>query len=120
MEKKFKSLEDRLSALEKGTIYIPAENLADISKDIPVIASPKVMTREETLAYEMPSELNDNVMKEAMAYLESEYKRRGINIANHPGLHKLLTDMDFQAEVIQKTKETYKATYQNFIAGVKH
>ncbi len=120
MEKKFKSLEDRLIALEKGTIYVPNEDLADISKDLPAIASPKVMSREETLASEMPSELNDEVMKEAMAYLESEYKRRGINIASHPGFHKLLTDMDFQAAVIQKTKETYKATYQNFTSGVKH
>ncbi len=120
MEKKFKSLEDRLIALEKGTIYVPSEDLADISKDLPAIASPKVMSREETLASEMPSELNDEVMKEAMAYLESEYKRRGINIASHPGFHKLLTDMDFQTEVIQKTKETYRATYQNFMAGVKH
>ena len=65
-------------------------------------------------------ELSDDVMKDAIAYLDAEYKRRGLNPKNHPGMHKLLTDLDFQAEVIQKTKETYKATYQNYIAGVRY
>jgi hypothetical protein len=120
MENKYKSLEERLIALEKGTNYTPTKDLADISKQIPTVESLKVTTREETLEYQMPSELSDDVMKEAIAFLESEYKRRGINIASHPGLHKLFTDMDFQAEIIQQAKESYKATYQNFISGVRY
>jgi hypothetical protein len=120
MENKYKSLEERLIALEKGTNYTPAKDVADVSKDIPSVGSEKIPVDEEAAAYQMPSELSDEVMKEAIAYLGAEYKRRGLNPKSHPGMFKLLTDMDFQAEVIQKTKETYKATYQNYIAGVRY
>ncbi|HQV56305.1 MAG TPA: hypothetical protein PLX17_12345, partial [Chitinophagaceae bacterium] len=120
MENKYKSLEERLVALEKGTNYTPTKDLATVSMDKSTTESGKVIAQEETAAYQMPSELSDDVMKDAIAYLDAEYKRRGLNPKNHPGMHKLLTDLDFQAKVIQKTKETYKATYQNYIAGVRY
>ena len=117
MEKKAKYLGDRLMALEKGTIYTPSSDMADTSIGIAAPVHLKEMSRQEMIAAHMPAELSDELIKEALAFLETEYKRRGINTASHPGLHKLLTDMEFQAEVIQKTQDTYKATYQNLISG---
>ena len=114
------SYEERLLALEKGTIYTPSSDVADTSIGIAAPAHIKEITRQEIIAAQMPPELSDDIMKEAMVYLETEYKRRGINTTSHPGLHKLLTDMEFQAEVIRKTQETYKSTYQNLISAGSH
>ncbi len=120
IDNKFNSLDERLKALEKGTNYTPSSgDVADNSLGLSAPVHQKQMTRQEMIAAHMPAELSDELMKDAMIYLESEYKRRGINTTSHPGLHKLLTDMDFQAEVIHKTQETYKATYQNIISGIK-
>ncbi len=120
MEKKAKYLGDRLMALEKGTIYTPSSDVTDTSIGISVPVHQKEMTRQELIAAHMPAELSDELIKEALTFLETEYKRRGINTANHTGLHKLLTDMDFQADVIRKTQETYKATYHNLVNGGNH
>src|SRR5690606_10879261 len=104
MERKYKSLEERLIALENGTNYIADTDGVDFTENIPSEGPAKEMTREEKLAASMPkpSEITDEKMKEVIAYLEFEYNRRGIDIANHPGLHRLFTDMDFQSEVIKK------------------
>jgi hypothetical protein len=113
MENKYKSLEDRIIALEKGVAYSPGNVVAETSV---TITNPEVvneMSAEEILATEWPAELTDEVMKDAIFYLESEFKRRDVNIAFHPGLERLFTDMEFQADVIKRAQETYKSTYQN-------
>ena len=68
----------------------------------------------------MTSELNDEIMEDAMLYLENEYKVRGINIEDHPGLNKLFTDATYRAEIIKKTQEKYKITYQKYLEIVKN
>jgi hypothetical protein len=112
-EKKMNEMERRLTALEKGTEYTPGKEVEEAQANIPAAVSEKEMSREEILASQWPSELSDEVMKDAIFYLESEYNRRGFDIASHPGLQRLFTDMDFQADVIKRAKETYKSTYQN-------
>ena len=120
IDNRFNSLDERLKALEKGTNYTPSSgDVADNSRGMSAPVHQKEMSRQEMIAAHMPAELSDELMKDAMIYLESEYKRRGINTASHPGLLKLLTDMEFQAEVIHRTQETYKATYQNLISDMR-
>lgn len=70
------SYEERLLALEKGTIYTPSSDVADTSIGIAAPAHIKEITRQEIIAAQMPPELSDDIMKEAMVYLETEYKRR--------------------------------------------
>jgi len=113
LEEKFNSLEERLLALEKG------EPMPPIREKSPSELAPKakelveVMSRNEIIASQMPAELSDELMAEAMQYIEGEYVRRGIDIAQHPGIYKLLRDESYQKEIIRKTQENYRATYQN-------
>lgn len=113
LENKFKTLEQRLLALENGTDYTPSEVTVEIPAIKAETPTEKIMTRHEAFASYMPPELSDEIMEEAMLYLENEYKALGINYENHPGLKKLFTDADYKAEIIKKTQENYKRTYQN-------
>ncbi len=108
LENKLNSFERRFLALENGTVYTPNEVIAEVS------SVEKVMTRHEVFASYMPSELSAEVMEEAMLYLENEYKALGINFEDHPGLNRLFTDAAYKAEIIKKTQDNYKKTYQNF------
>ena len=111
LEDKYQSLESRLLALEKGELVPSPKSIPDIAVDAEETAP--AMTRNEILATHMPSELSDELMAEAMEYIEGEYVRRGIDIADHPGIYKLLRDEAYQQEIIRKTQENYRTTYQN-------
>ncbi len=113
LENNFKSLEQRLFALENGSDYTPNEVTAEVSALEMETTTEKVMTRHEIFASYMPPELSDEVMEEAMLYLENEYKALGISFEDHPGLNRLFTDVAYKAEVIKKTQDNYKKTYQN-------
>ena len=108
LENKFNSLEQRLFALENGLDYTPNEVPIELLSVEMEPTSEKVMTRHEVFASYMPSELSDEVMEEAMLYLENEYKTLGINFEDHPRLNKLFTDADYKAEIIIKTQDNYK------------
>lgn len=110
LENKFNALEERITALE---------NVAIVSPKVETTQESKKTRYEMALAY-MPSELNDEIMEDAMLYLENEYKVRGINIEDHPGLNKLFTDATYRAEIIKKTQEKYKITYQKYLEIVKN
>ena len=108
LENRFKALEDRILGVEKG--QTKAAGLAN-GNDTPGANQPvadKPKTREDVYYEEMPEELDDQVMEEALIYIENQYKANNISIKNHAGLYKLLYDPVFKAEVIQKAKENYK------------
>ena len=88
----------------------------------PVIADvpKKKLSKYEIAVANMPAELSDDNMEEAMQLIEERYKAKGLNIADHPGLNKLLNDASFRAETIRKTKETYKATYQSYLQIIRN
>jgi len=110
MEQKFETLDARFSALENGEEYKPV---------VSVVPSKKLSKYEIAVA-NMPAELNDDVMEEALLLIEDRYRERGIDIASHPGLDKLLNDSAFRAEIILKTKASYKATYQSYLQIIKN
>lgn len=110
LETKYNALETRIAALENG---------AEISTKEETIQEKERSKYEIVLEY-MPAELNDEIMDEAMLYLENAYKDQGINIKDHPGLNKLFTDANFKAEIIKKTQENYKKTYQKYLEMVKN
>lgn len=110
IEQKFESLEARLNAIENGEAVVP------VVADVPT----KKLSKYEIAVANMPAELNDEVMEEAMQLIEERYKAKGLNIADHPGLDKLLNDSAFRAETIRKTKASYKATYQSYLQIIKN
>ena len=110
LENKYNALEERIAALE---------NVAEVLPKVETRQESKMTRYEMALAY-MPSELNDEIMEEAMLYLENEYKVRGINIEDHPGLNKLFTDTTYRTETIKNTQEKYKITYQNYLEIIKN
>lgn len=112
LENKYRTIEQRLLALENGTVYNPSETIAEVSSIQNETVPEKKPTRYEILEANMPSELSEEVMEEAMLYLENSFKDRGVDIANHPGLNKLFTDPVYKAEIIKKTQESYKKSYE--------
>jgi hypothetical protein len=114
MESKFASLEQRLLALETGKSVAPAATPAAEAKT----AAP-TPSRYELLAANMPAELSNDVMNEAMQYLASTYKQQGLKIADHPGLNKLFNDASFRADVIRKAQDTYKVSYQKILESAR-
>jgi glutathione peroxidase-family protein len=67
------------------------------------------------IASNVPAELSDEVMDSALQYLEKSFKDRGLILKDHPGLNRLFTDAAYQAEIIKKTQENYKISYQNIL-----
>jgi len=110
LENKFNALEDRIAALE---------NVDEVSPKVLTTQESK-MSRYETALVNMPPELNDEIMKEAILYLENEYKDRGINTEDHPRLNKLFTDANYRAEIIKETQEKYKMTYKNYLKIIEN
>ncbi len=114
LETKYNLLEQRLLALESGTVATTKTN--DIATAIATTPE-KVLTRNEMLASNMPSELSDEVMAEAFQYLENTYRKQGVDFEKHPGLDRLFTDASFKSEVIKKTQEKYKLLYPSILEG---
>ena len=105
LETKYNSLEKRIAALE---------NRPEVSTETEA-KQEDTKTRYEKVLENMPPELSDETMEEAMTYLKEAYKANGIKIEDHPGLYKLFTDADYKAEIIKETQEKYKKTYQNYL-----
>ena len=118
MENKYKSLENRITAIEDGTIADPKkEGRGVIANNAPEIQQPK--TSREALAYaNMPPELSDEVMEEAMSYLKNQYLNHGVKLEDYPALNKLFVDEAFRSEVIRKTQSNYKISYQSAMASL--
>ena len=107
---KLQLLEARFNALEKGEVVTA----------VVTIAPKKKLSKYEIAVNNMPAELSDDVMDEAMQLIEQSYKTKGLNLANHPNLNRLLNDASFRAETVNKTKETYKTTYQSYLQIIKN
>jgi len=88
---------------------------AEPAKAVPA----KEPTRDELLTKNMPAELSNKVMVDAIATLKDSYVKQGILLQAHPELSKLFTDVPFQAEVIRKSQEQYKVSYQTILARSK-
>ncbi len=115
LENKYKSLEDRLLALEKGEPITPG---LVANQDAPINTQTvveKAKSREDEYFEGMPSELDATVMEEAFVYMENQYKANGVSIKDHPGLFKLFYDPIFKAEVIKKAQDNYKIAYEQYI-----
>ena len=110
LENKFNALEKRITALENLDEVSPTGLTTQESK----------MSRHEIALANMPSELNDEIMEEAILYLENEYKDKGVNIEAHPGLNKLFTDANYRAKIIKETQEKYKMTYKNYLKIIEN
>lgn len=113
LEAKFDILEQRLLALENGTVGV--FNSEETSSENENNIAQKELTKSELITSFMPSELSDEVMEEAMLYLETAYKDNGINIENHKGLHKLFNDLNYRTEIIKKAQHTYKKAYHRLL-----
>jgi|GEM_PF-293691 len=115
IENQYKSLEERLLSLENGTDYAPAKEVAVIPPVNAQIPQEKQMTRAEMVEAYMPAEISDEIMEDAMLYLENAFREKGINITEYPSLNKLFNDAAYKAEIMRKTKENYKISYQQLI-----
>jgi cytoskeletal protein CcmA (bactofilin family) len=112
LEAKFGTLEQRIVALEGGK-----STIADVaSATVPPVSQLKEKSRYEILASNMPAELSDKVMEDAIQNLQNTYAQQGMDVKKHPGLNKLFTDAAFKAQVIKKAQETYRKSYQEILA----
>ncbi|WP_309640765.1 hypothetical protein [Flavobacterium sp.] len=116
MDSKLADLEQRLLALENGTPV--AAKTAPIAPQVP--AAVPTLSRYELLASSMPAELSAAVMEEAMQYLANTYQQQGLVIANHPGLNKLFNDASYRAQIIKKSQDTYKVSYQKILESARN
>lgn len=117
IEDKFKTFEDRLIALEKGTDVKSSPMPTEVKTDKQEV---QPQQSREAMAYaNMPSELSAEVMNEAMQYLQNQYAANGVDITKHAGLNKLFNDVTFRANVIKKTQDNYKITYQSVMTSKK-
>ncbi|MDO5975884.1 hypothetical protein [Flavivirga jejuensis] len=113
LEDKFKTLEQRLLALEHGSVEVV--NLEKTTTEKENKTPQKELSRSQLVASYMPPELSDEIMEEAMLYLENGYKNNGIDIENHPGLNKLFNDSNYRKKIIAKTKANYKKSYKKLL-----
>ena len=119
-ENKMNELEKRLLALENGVNGIPNNTPKVDATSKPKAGQDKEMTKYEMFVKYMPKELTNETMEEAMLYLQNSYKNQKINVKNHPGLYRLFTDATFKAEVIKKSQEKYRISYQSILESVKN
>ncbi|MDO5972095.1 hypothetical protein Q4Q35_20030 [Flavivirga aquimarina] len=113
LEDKFKTLEQRLLALEHGSVEVV--NLEKTTTEKENKTPQKELSRSQLVASYMPPELSDEIMEQAMLYLENGYKNNGIDIENHPGLNKLFNDSKYRKKIIAKTKANYKKSYKKLL-----
>ncbi|HMT77175.1 MAG TPA: hypothetical protein PKA44_05645 [Saprospiraceae bacterium] len=116
LENKFKTIDDRIAALEKGK-NIDNPNPGNNN---PVVTDTLTEKTREQLAFaNMPPELDDTVMAEAFVYLKNQYDKLGMDVRKHPGLYRLFNDETFKQSVIKTTQENYRITYQQVMANHK-
>lgn len=118
LESKFASLEGRLITLEGGGSSLKRKAMSKAAEPAKAVPA-KEPTRDELLTKNMPAELSNKVMVDAIATLKDSYVKQGILLQAHPELSKLFTDVPFQAEVIRKSQEQYKISYQTILARSK-
>ena len=117
-EKRIASIEDRLLALEKGSDLNSQDENSDAVSPVAENNVP-ALSREQMAFANMPSELSDEVMLEAMQYIEKQYTANGLDLKKHAGLNKLFNDGAFREEIFKKTQANYKATYQNVMESAR-
>lgn len=97
LETAFASLEQRLAALESGKPYTQAP-------------APAMPLETGIAQASLPVAFDATQVEEAILLLEDNYRARGMNIEQHPGLKKLFGDQTFRQEVIRKVQENYLVT----------
>ncbi len=117
IEDKFKAFDSRLLALENGTDVKQVPNGNEVTNEKPAVQ--QEVSREALAYVNMPSELSDEVMVEAMQYLQTQYAARGVDIKKHVGLNKLFNDPTYRAEILKKTQDNYKVSYESIMAPGK-
>lgn len=110
LEKKNKTFEERLLALEKGEKYIPKTALNEEKDYIDAKPSSK-LSKDEIILSSMPAEFTDELFEETFAYLKSGFETRNIDINKHTGLKKLFNDPVTKNEIKEKVQKTYKENY---------
>ena len=113
LEGKYTLLEQRLIALEGGAK--PKSAAAPVAAELVKAAPAKELNRYELLVKNMPADLSSEVMTDAIANLKLAYVKQGISFEANPGLKRLFTDASFQTEVVRKSQEKYKASYQTIL-----
>jgi hypothetical protein len=109
LEAKYNSLEARIAALENRDAISQKYDTKEEEEK----------TRYEIAIENMPPELDDEIMEEAMTYLKNAFQINGIDIEDNPILHKLYTDPTYKAKIIKETQERYKITYQKYLEMLK-
>ena len=117
-EKKIAELDSRLTALENGKSTAAGQDKAVVANSDSKELNAGARGGDGDGEYLMPSELDASVMQDAISYLKKQYEGEKISIKNNPGLTKLFTDANFQAEVIKRAQDNYKITYNNYY-GIK-
>ncbi|SDB28634.1 hypothetical protein SAMN03097699_0515 [Flavobacteriaceae bacterium MAR_2010_188] len=110
LEQKFEALASKLNGEEKDKIATPKAAIVQVKKP----------TKYEIAVANMPAELSDDIMDEAMLLIKERYESEGLKIADHPGLDKLLNDPTFRAQTIRQTQVTYKETYKNYLEIIRN
>lgn len=113
LESKFTSLENRLIALEGGVVEQGVEVTKVLEKEDGVVE--KDLSREELIVQNMPAELSDEVMQEAISNLKKSYEAIGFDVTQHEGLNRLFNDLEYQKLIIIKTQENYKKMYKSLV-----
>ncbi len=117
LQNAFTLLEQRINALESGTL-VNSEFTADetqIIKD--VIHQEQDIQAGVYDTYEQPEELSRDQVEESLTMLEELFLDQGVSIKDDFVLNKLFNDPDFKEQVIQETLLNY--SYSTKSAGLK-
>jgi len=110
LEKKNKTFEERLLALEKGEKYVQKSETIEEIDNINSKPSSK-LSKDEIILSSMPSELSDEIYEEALVYLETTFKSQNFDFNKHIGLKNLLYDPVTRNETKEKVKKAYRENY---------
>ncbi|MCC7149903.1 MAG: hypothetical protein IT216_11855 [Saprospiraceae bacterium] len=117
LESKFSALEARMAVLE-GKSQNGSNTAVAVAEQMRLTPQPvSNQTKEQLALANMPPELSDEVMAEAIEFLRNQFNQTGVDYNKHPGLTKLFTDLAFQREVIRRSQENYKIGYQKIMSG---
>ncbi len=112
LKDQFQSLEQRVLAMENGTTFVANDQQTqEVQKEKK--EETKALSKHDALLATMPKELDDTVMKEAIAYLKQQYEIHGVDVKNHPGLDRLFSDEVYQQEIIKKAQDVYRKSYKS-------
>ncbi len=117
LESKFSALEARMAAMEGKSLGSSNTPVA-VTEQLHLTPQPvSHQTKEQLILANMPPELSDAVMAEAIDFLRNQFNQTGFDYKAHPGLTKLFTDPAFQKEVIRRSQENYRIGYQKIMSG---